>query len=90
LADELRFDLHPGLAECGSGDGPLLGQREAEAPAFVPEDVEEGLVAAPAGVGDEIEEEGDEDLGREWAASRKVLLTAPERAGIRAGKEPSN
>jgi hypothetical protein len=89
-ADEVRFDLHPGLAEGGSRDGSLRGQGQIERSAFVPEGVEERLIATPAGVSDKVEEEGDEDLRREWAAPREVLLPAAERAGIRAGKEPGD
>jgi len=87
LANGVRLDLLPGLAEGGSGDGPLRRQREAERPALVPEGVEKGLIAAAAGVGDEVEEQSDEEFGREWAASREVVLTTPERSGLRAGKK---
>jgi len=85
--NELRFDLHPGLAEGGSRDGPFGGQRQVEGSAFVPEGVEEGLVSPPAGVGDEVEEKGDEEFGREWALSREVLFSGPERVGIAAGDQ---
>jgi len=87
LANGVRLNLHPGLAEGGSGDGLLRGQREAERPALVPEGVEKGLVPAPASVGDKVEEQSDEEFGRKWAASREVVLTATERTGLRAGKK---
>ena len=85
--DEIRLDLHPGLAKSGRGDGVLSGQGQAEGATLVPKGIQERTVAASSGVGDEEEKEGDKDLGREWTAPREVLLAAPERGRILAGHE---
>jgi hypothetical protein len=86
-SDELGVDLLPGLAERGTGDGVHGGEGDAMVPALVPEGVKEGLVAAPPGVGDEVEEEGDEEFEGKRAAPREVLLTFSENGGIHAGQE---
>jgi len=89
-SDEVRFNLHPGLAECGGRDWLPGGQGKVEGPTLVPEGVEQALVSPPTGIGYEEEEESDEDLRREGAASREVLLSPSKRAGIIAGKKLSD
>jgi hypothetical protein len=54
---------------------------------LVPEGVEERLVATSPGVGDEVEEQGNEEFEGEGAATGEVLLALSENAGFDAGQE---
>jgi hypothetical protein len=55
--------------------------------ALVPEGIEEGLVPTSAGVCDEEEEEGNEDLWGERAAAREVLLPGPKSRRFVIGQQ---
>ena len=81
-ADELGIDLLPSLAESRSGDGIRSGERDLGVATLIPEGIKKGLVAAPAGVRDQVEEQSDEDLEREGSAPGEVLLAFPEDAGF--------
>ena len=76
--DELGGDLLAGLAEGGRGDGILSGEWDLVVTALVPEGIEKGLVATSPGIGDQVDEESDEELEGEGAASGEVLLVFPE------------
>jgi hypothetical protein len=85
--DELGIDLLPGLAESRRGDGIRSGERDLVVETLIPEGIKKGLVAAPAGVGDQVEEQSDEDLEGKGAAAGEVLLAIPKDARFRGGQE---
>ena len=85
--DELRVYLLSGLAEGGPGDRLLSGKGDVMVATLIPESVKERHVAATSGIDNEVEEERDEKLGRERAASREVLHFFSESGRFNAGQE---
>lgn len=85
--DELRVYLLSGLAEGGPGDRLLRGKGDVMVATLIPESVKERHVAATSGIDNEVEEERDEKLGRERAASREVLHFFSESGRFNAGQE---
>ena len=61
-------------AESLAGHWGLRTERETMRAAFIPEGPEQELIASFSGIGDEVQEKGHEDLERERAATRKVVL----------------
>jgi hypothetical protein len=87
MADELRFNLEPCLTEGRGRDGSWCGERNVECQTFVPEGLEEEAVSLAAGVGDQVDEKADQQLGREGSLAGEVLFPTEEFLGFGAGQE---
>ncbi len=84
---ELRVYLLSSLAEGGPGDRLLSGKGDVVVATLIPESVKKRFVASSSGIGNKVEEQGDEKLRGERAASREVLLSFSESGGFSAGQE---